>query len=132
MMSKEIINRFKREVLQDQESVFFLEMEDYAHCLKHCAQEIAEFIHALPNKTRALSALEKSYRDLNDIPIRRLYQGIHAIKENVAAINFYAREENKLVMKQSDVVSFFDKLNQFNTAANELIQQAINRSMVSH
>lgn len=131
-MSKEIVNRFKREVLQDQESVFFLEMEDYARSLKHCAYEIAQFLHDLPNKTRALSALEKSYRDLNDIPIRKLYRGIHAIKENVAAINFYAREENKLVMKQSDVVSFFNKLNQFNAAANELIQEAINRSMITH
>ena len=84
-----ITQQYRKRILRDQETIFFIDMENSAHSVRHYAREMADFIARLPKKTEAFSALERSYRQLEKMPIRELYLGLDTVKNNVAGINFY-------------------------------------------
>src|SRR3990167_6868901 len=130
-MTTHITQHFRKQVLQDNEALFYMDMETHTHPLRHCAHNLAEFIWQLPNKTKAFTALQQAYRQLESMSIRELPLGINCIKEQIAEVRFYIKESNQLIMNKADVVSFFDKQNEFNAAANQLIQDALDRSIAS-
>lgn len=124
-MSKEITQRFKGLILHNEDSIFYVKLEECVRPLRNSAHEMVDFIDGLPHKTDELNALKESYCQLEAMPIQDLYHGIDAIKDGISNVTFYSKENNRLIMKQSDVVMFFEKQNHFNAEANLLVARAI-------
>lgn len=108
-------------LFHDDERIFYEKLEKHTAPLRHCAQDMIDFIDHLEHQTKAIQILKDEYLKLQRIPIKNLVDILEDIKADLVNVEFQFNESQE----DTDFLGFYEIQNHFNAEITCLVHKAI-------
>lgn len=118
-------------LFRDDELTYNEQLNKCAKSLRNSAQKIVFYISNLSQKSKSLQALEKAYKNLEEIPIKDLCVGIEEIKKKLLSVEFLSKSSVSNHNAQSEFERFFELQNEFNAEVNAFVKKVIQLEVIN-
>lgn len=112
-------------LFRNEESEFYTKVERFTQPLRECAHEMVAFINNLDLQTPSLTALKKTYLQLESLPVKDWCQSLKTLENNLSKVEFLKKEVLLNAKNQDDFIDFFKIQNHFNAEINTLVRHTM-------